>query len=87
MALSIKKTIEHTDIFGRVIQVGDAVAAPYWNTSLGIFFVIKQTPKMVRLRKVGSTLEKTAYPVDVVKVDGPDITLYCLKHSEKRREG
>jgi hypothetical protein len=86
MKSSTKKPIEHKDIFGRLIQKGDAVAAPYWNTSLGIFFVIKITPKMLRLRKIGSTLEKTAYPVDVVKVDGPEVTLYCIKYSEKRRE-
>ena len=86
MKSSVKKPIEHHDIFGRLLRVGDPVAAPYWNTSLGIFFVIKITSKMLRLRKIGSTLEKTAYPVDVVKVDGPEVTLYCIKYSEKRRE-
>jgi hypothetical protein len=76
-----RKVIEHHDIFGRLLQVGDPVAAPYWNTNLDIFSVVKLTPKMVRLRRIGSKVEKTAYPVDVVKVDGPNVTLYILKNS------
>lgn len=80
----MKAPIEHTDIFGRKLQVGDFVAAPYWNTNLAVFAVIRLTPKMVRLRKIGSRNEKTAYPNDVVKVDGPEVTMYCLKNSERR---
>ena len=79
---STKKPIEHHDIFGRLLQVGDPVAAPYWNTSLGVFSIVKLTPKMVRLRRIGSRVEKTAYPVDVVKVDGPDVLCYILKNSK-----
>ena len=77
--------ITHCDIFGRLIQVGDAVAAPHWNNNLAIWVTIKLTPKMVRLRRIGHTVEKTAYPSDVVKVDGPEVTLYCIKYSEKQR--
>ena len=78
------KEIQHQDIFGRKLAVGDFVAAPYWNSNLGVFSIIKLTPKMVRLRRIGGSRgEKTAYPVDVVKVDGPEVTMYCLKHSEK----
>ena len=80
----MKNTIEHTDIFGRKLAVGDFVAAPYGNTSLGIFSIVRLTPKMVRLKRIGGRTEKTAYPVDVVKVDGPEVTMYCLKHSEKQ---
>ena len=82
MKSSTKKPIEHHDIFGRLLQVGDPVAAPYWNTSLGVFSIVKLTPKMVRLRRIGSRVEKTAYPVDVVKVDGPDVLCYILKNSK-----
>ena len=80
-----KKPIEHFDIFGRLLQVGDVVAAPYWNSNLGIFSVVKLTPKMLRLKRIGSRVEKTSYPRDVIKVDGPEVTLYCIKHSEKQR--
>ena len=79
---SSKPPIEHHDIFGRLLQVGDLVAAPYWNTSLGVFSIVKLTPKMVRLRWIGSRVEKTAYPVDVVKVDGPEVLCYILKNSK-----
>ena len=81
MKSSTKTTIEHNDIFGRLIQIGDVVAAPYWNKNLGIFSVVKITPKMIRLRMIGSKSEKTAYPVDVVKVDGPEVTMYILKNA------
>lgn len=77
--MRIKKAIEHTDIFGRTLQAGDFVAAPYWNRNLAIFAVVKLTPKMVKLRRIGSKVESTAYPVDVLKVDGPEVTMYCLK--------
>ena len=82
MKSSTKKPIEHHDIFGRLLHVGDPVAAPYWNSSLGIFSIVKLTPKMIRLRKIGTRMEKTAYPVDVVKVDGPEVLCYILKNSK-----
>ena len=81
----MKKPIEHYDIFGRLIQVGDAVAAPHWNRNLAIFSIVKLTPKMVRIKRIGSNVEKTAYPEDTIKVDGPEVTLYCIKYSEKQR--
>jgi hypothetical protein len=76
-----KKETIHNDIFGKRVDVGDFVAAPYWNSRLEIFSVIKITPKMLRLRRIGAKIEKTAYPVDVVKVEGADVTMYCLKNS------
>lgn len=81
MKSSAKKTFDHTDIFGRKLEIGDVVAAPYWNKNLGIFSVTRMTPKLVHLRKVGAKSTKSSYPVDVVKVDGPEVTMYILKNS------
>jgi hypothetical protein len=78
----MKRTIEHHDIFGRLLQVGDFVAAPYWNRNLGIFSVVKLTPKMVKIKRIGARAEQSAYPVDVIKVDGPEVTCYILKNSK-----
>ena len=76
------KTIQHRDIFGRDLQVGDFVASPYWNTNLGIFAVVKLTPKMLRIRRVGTNRDKTVYPINTIKVDGSDVTMYCLKYNK-----
>lgn len=81
----MKKTIEHRDIFGRSLAVGDFVAAPYWNRNLAIFSITKLTPKMIKIKRIGAKSDKTAYPEDTVKVDGPEVTLYCIKNSEQKR--
>jgi hypothetical protein len=81
----MKKTTEHHDIFGRNLQIGDFVAAPYYKRNLAIYAITKLTPKMVKLKRVGSRIESNHYPSDTIKVDGPDVTMYCLKYNKEVR--
>lgn len=76
----------HLDIFGRKIFPGDCVVSQSWGQQLGIFTATRLTQKMVKLRNIKSKnlrSEQQRYPHDCVKVDGPEVTFYILKHSEK----
>lgn len=73
------------DILGRELAIGDVVA---FNppTFKGIILgkVIKFTPKMIRVQYRGAwdnDLSDTAVgSKDVIKVDGPEATLFILKN-------
>lgn len=83
---SMTKQIEHRDIFGKPLQVGDFVVAPYYNKDISVFSVIKLNPKMIKLRRIASRGwqgTQNAYAVHTVKVDGPEVTMYVLKNSER----
>jgi hypothetical protein len=79
-----KEPIEHKDKLGRSINVGDCVAYPTMN-SLEIGVVKKLNPKMIKVCKVPNksrrpTDGKNKYPHDMVKLDGPEITMWLLKN-------
>ena len=74
-----KEIPEHRDILGRVLAVGDHVAYPDSN-GLRLGKLDKLNQKMVRVvtgRQWRSTVNK--YPIDTVKLDGPDLVMYLLK--------
>jgi hypothetical protein len=74
-----KEIPEHRDILGRVLAVGDYVAYPDSN-GLRLGKLDKLNQKMVRVttgREWRSTVNK--YPVDTVKLAGPDLVMYLLK--------
>jgi hypothetical protein len=74
-----KEIPEHKDILGRVLNVGDHVAYPDSN-SLRLGKIDKLNQKMVRIttgKEWRSTVNK--YPIDTVKLDGPDLVMYLLK--------
>jgi hypothetical protein len=74
-----KEIPEHRDILGRVLAVGDYVAYPDSN-GLRLGKLDKLNQKMVRVttgREWRSTVNK--YPIDTVKLDGPDLVMYLLK--------
>jgi hypothetical protein len=74
-----KEIPEHKDILGRVLAVGDHVAYPDSN-GLRLGKLDKLNQKMVRVttgREWRSTVNK--YPIDTVKLDGPDLVMYLLK--------
>jgi hypothetical protein len=74
-----KEIPEHKDILGRVLSVGDHVAYPDSN-SLRLGKIDKLNQKMVRIttgKEWRSTVNK--YPIDTVKLDGPDLVMYLLK--------
>jgi hypothetical protein len=74
---------EHRDKLGRVLAIGDAVCYPDRN-SLDFGTVKKLNPKMVTVFEAGRTASNwysgsRKYPQDLVKVDGPEVTMYLLK--------
>lgn len=79
----MSKIPEHRDKLDRILAEGDCVAYPDAN-SLYIGTIIKLNPKMVKIAKVGATgywaRGTNKYPEDLVKLDGPDVTVYILKH-------
>jgi hypothetical protein len=79
-----KAEIVHKDKLGRVLAVGDAVCYPDRN-SLEFGTVKKLNPKMITVWEIG--LHGTwytgsrKYPQDLIKVDGPEVTMYLLRMS------
>jgi hypothetical protein len=74
------------DKLGQDIQEGDFVAWPSHNT-LEVGIIVKINPRMVKVKRVEppkrwqpSTWNK--YPNNVVKLEGPIVSMYILKHSE-----
>ena len=77
-----KEIPEHKDRLGRTINIGDFVAYPSHN-SLSIGTIKKLNPKMVGVAKLGkkSLSSSNKYPGDLVLLDGPEVTMYLIKHS------
>jgi len=75
-------TIQHFDLLGREINVGDVVAVSTHN-SLMIASVTKLNPKMVKVMRIPNkrSSELNKYPSDMVVVPGADVTMYLLKNS------
>lgn len=81
-----KKQLEHRDKLGKLLAVGDAVCYPSRN-SLELGTVKKLNPKMVKVWEAGYGASKwysgsNKYPQDLVKVDGPEVTMYLLKKAK-----
>ena len=73
---------EHLDLLGQPLCVGDAVVFPSSNT-MYVGTVTKLNPKMVKVRRVGrSRWEQNKYPQDLVRVSGPEVTMYLLTRSQ-----
>ena len=77
--------LEHRDKLGKLLTVGDAVCYPCHN-SLELGTVKKLNPKMVKVFEAGRTNSKwytgsNKYPQDLVKIEGPEVTMYLLKKS------
>ena len=79
-----KEIPQHLDLLGNPIVVGACVAFPYGN-SLRIGIVLKLTPKMVQLKRVGAKREikYNKYPSDLAVLNSQDVTMYLLKAGER----
>ena len=74
---------EHHDILGQPLGIGDAVVFPSSNT-MYVGTITKLNPKMVKVIESGRKPStwytgSNKYPSDLVKVDGPEVTMYLLK--------
>ena len=72
----------HKDGLGKVLTVGDFVAAAHHNQLL-LATVSKLNPKMVQIKKVGRGSKMNKYGQDLVILDPKDLTMYLLTNSHK----
>ena len=74
-----KAPVEHKDLFGQPLELGDCVVYPRGN-SMTVGTVAKINPKMVGVKGVGARWgDCNKYPAELVKVDGAEVTMYLLK--------
>ena len=80
MASSMTKTpIQHSDLFGQPLELGDCVVYPRSN-SMTVGTVAKLNPKMVGVTSVGHSWGNcNKYPKELVKVSGAEVTMYLLR--------
>lgn len=74
---------DHRDLLGQPLTIGDCVVFPSSNT-MYVGTVTKLNPKMIKVRRVGtrSKWEQNKYPQDLVRVSGPEVTMYLLTKSQ-----
>lgn len=79
-----KEIPQHLDLLGNPIVVGACVVFSYHN-SLRVGIVLKLTPKMVQLKRVGANrdVKYMKYPTDLVVLNSQDVTMYLLKAGER----
>lgn len=84
MVVKMAKTpIQHSDLFGQPLELGDCVVYPRSN-SMMVGTVAKFNPKMVGVKSVGHSWGNcNKYPKELVKVSGAEVTMYLLKKSAK----
>lgn len=76
-----KAVIQHQDLFGQPLEVGDCVVYPRSN-SMTVGTVTKINPKMVGVKGVSTRWgDCNKYPQELVKVSGAEVTMYLLKKS------
>ena len=78
--IKMPNDIDHKDILGNSIKLGDTVVYPSHN-SLKIAVVKKINPKMITVTAIGRSWADRKYPTDLLVVDDPKITLYIMKNT------
>ena len=80
-----KSPTVHKDKLGRELAVSDPVCYPSSNT-LCIGTITKLNNIMVKVQEINTKSYRAAnylkYPHDVIKLDGPEVTFYVLKHTK-----
>lgn len=77
------KIPEHTDKLGRPIIKGQCVAFSRHN-ELKIGVVAKVCPVMILVTEIPNQPEHSTYrkyAADLININGPEVTMYCLMHS------
>ena len=79
-----EKILEHFDVIGRPLKLGDCVAYPgHYGTEIGV--ITKMNPKMVTISRIGAGRKDSSrkYPADCVLIE-PDVAVpYILQHSSR----
>ena len=84
MVVKTKPSVEHSDLFGQPLELGDCVVYPRSN-NMHVGTVAKLNPKMVGVKGAGTRWGDycNKYPQELVKVSGAEVTMYLLKKSAK----
>jgi hypothetical protein len=79
-----KEIPQHRDKLGQMLDIGDCVVYPQSN-SLIVGTVRKFNPKMIGVTRIDGSWarESNKYPSDLVKVSGPEVTMYLIRASAK----
>lgn len=77
--------IQHHDKLGQPLLINDFVAFPLHN-HLEVGLITKLNAKMVRVKKIEppkrwESAQFNRYPHDCIKVEGPIVSMYIIKHS------
>ena len=75
-----KEIPTHKDKLGRILKVGDFVAFPDRN-SLEVGVIKKLNPKMIGVGRIKSKWSQNKYPQDMLRIEGPEVSMYLLKQS------
>jgi hypothetical protein len=76
-----KVVIEHKDILGQPVSVGNYVAVSHHNM-MHIAQIVRITPKMMKVSTIGRyKSEIQVYSDQSVLLSGPDALVYILKHA------
>lgn len=71
------------DFLKRKLEIGDSVVfIPPYSKTMTLGRIVSFSPKMVRVVYQDwykQEQESSRYPGELVKVDGPDLTMYLLK--------
>lgn len=82
--MAVKPPIQHSDLFGQPLEIGDCVVYPRSN-NMHVGTVAKLHSKMVGVKGVSSRWSDcNKYPQELVKVSGAEVTMYLLKKSVAR---
>lgn len=71
----------HSDLLGQPLEIGDCVVYPSHN-NMTVGTVTKINPKMIGVASIRSKSTKNKYPTDIVKVSGPEVTMYLLLNNK-----
>jgi len=80
---TVKPVIEHKDKLGKIIKVGDFVAAPYGTRDLRICSVESINPKMISVKPASTEYQSwrsisMKYPKDLIVIKDIEITKYFM---------
>ncbi len=80
MAKKTTDNIIHTDLLGRNLEIGNFVVASAHGNDLGVYSIVRMTPKMIRVKKLKQKYDRPLYPNQVVKLtDEKELTMLLLK--------
>ena len=82
MTAKTKPPVQHSDLFGQPLEIGDCVVYPRSNTMM-VGTVDRHIQTLVGVKGIERWGDCNKYPQELVKVSGSEVTMYLLKKSAK----